>query len=317
MTEFLRIGNADLRAEVSPFGAALARVWLQGHECSLVLGLERPQDYADAPHAIGVVVGPIAGRVSNARVRINGQDHQMEANTPPDCLHSGSAAIQHRRWDVVHHSRRRLTLRCVLPHGACGLPGERTFTARYEVDDRSLSLAIETTTDTDTLINATSHAYWNLDGAGDLSSHRLTVLADRMLDTGPDLIPTGRILETAGGPFDFSAPRDPTAGPPLDGCFCLPPAARDDLRPILRLISLRSGLALNVESNQDGVVLYAGENLPRLQAPPRTPPVRPFAALAIEPQAWPDAANHPEFPSIFLEKSGKLCQISRFSFGSS
>lgn len=316
MTEFLRIGNGQLRAEISPYGAALARLWLRGHGHSMVLGLPQPEDYVHAPHAIGVVVGPIAGRVSRACMQINGREYAMEANTPPDCLHSGSEAIQHRLWQVAHHSAQRLSLRCMLPDGACGLPGERAFTAHYSVAGQALMLTIETTSDVDTLVNATSHAYWTLDDAGDLSTHRLTVDADRMLDTGPDLIPTGRILTTTGGPFDFTAPRDPLAGPPLDGCFCLPPATGDDLRPILHLTSVRSGLALTVESNQPGVVLYSGENLPRHPLPADMPPIRPFAALAVEPQAWPDAANHPDFPSIFLKGSDTIRNIMRFSFES-
>lgn len=314
MSGFLSIESAHLRVEISPHGAALARVWLQGHDQSLVLGLERPEDYASAPHAIGVLVGPIAGRVSGARVRIGNRTYRMEANTPPDCLHSGAEALQHRLWDVAEHSEGHLTLRCALPDGACGLPGNRVFTARYEVEDRSLTLTIRATSDADTLVNATSHAYWSLDAAGNLATHRLRVHGNRMLETGPDLIPTGRILETAGGPFDFSEPRNPVQGPPLDGCFCLAPAPRDAVCPVLRLHSVRSGLALSLESNQPGVVLYAGEHLPRLPSPAGTPPIRPFSALAIEPQGWPDAANQPHFPSIFVKKSDTMTNISRFSF---
>ena len=82
MTGFLDIGTGDLRIAVSPYGAALARVWLAGFDTSLVLGLPEPEDYADAPHAIGVVVGPIAGRISGARAPIAGTVHHMPANTP-------------------------------------------------------------------------------------------------------------------------------------------------------------------------------------------------------------------------------------------
>ncbi len=315
MTDFLSISSEELQADISPFGAALARVWLRGHRTSLVLGLPRPEDYALAPHGIGVIVAPIAGRVSKARVRINGRDHRMEANTPPDCLHSGSEAAQARLWEVVERSAARIALRCVLPDGACGLPGQRSFTARYEIVEKSLTIAIETRSDADTLVNATSHAYWTLDAAGDLSSHRLTVHTGRMVETGADLIPTGRILDVTGTDFDFSAPRDPTGGPPLDGCFCFDRASGDSLRPMLRLQSVRSGLSLRVDSNQPGVVLYTGQNLPRLDSPPRSPPIGPYSGLAIEPQGWPDAANQPDFPSIFLNDSDTLRQISRFSFG--
>ncbi len=314
MTGFLSIAGDALTAEISPYGAALARVWLRGHPTSLVPGLPRPEDYASAPHAVGVIIGPIAGRVSGARVTINGRVYRMEANTPPDCLHSGSEATQNRLWKLIAQEDDSVTLLCDLTDGACGLPGHRTIMAHYQIEGPALTLRIETRSDADTLANPTSHAYWTLDDAGDLSTHRLMVHSSRMLETGPDLIPTGRILDTTGGPFDFTAPRDPLAGPPLDGCFCLAPSRGVTLHPVLRLNSMRTGVEMQVESNQPGVVLYTGQNMPRLDAPPQTPPIRPFCALAIEPQVWPDAANRPEFPSIFLEKSDTLLNISRFSF---
>lgn len=314
MTQFLSISSDDLTAEISRYGAALARLWLRGHPTSLVLGLPRPEDYASAPHAIGVIVGPIAGRVSNARVEIGGRTYRMDANAPPHCLHSGPDGLQHRTWEVVRQSGNRLGLRCVLADGACGLPGNRTVTAVYEVSGTSLTITITTETDADTLVNATSHAYWTLDAAGDLSTHRLTVNARRMVETGPVLIPTGRLLDTPGGPFDFSSPRNPLSGPPVDACFCLDPVDDGSLTPALHLQSLRSGLQLAVDTNQPGVVLYAGEHLPELPAPRETAPIRAFSALAIEPQGWPDAANCSGFPSIFVENSANISQISRFSF---
>jgi aldose 1-epimerase len=310
MTEFLRIGSDDLQADISAFGAALARLWLRGHSCSLVLGLARARDYAAAPHAIGVIVGPIAGRVSGAQVEIAGRSYAMEANTPPDCLHSGSEGLQAQLWEVIEHRAERVVLRCHLPDGACGLPGNRVFTVSYGIEHLCLTIEIAARSDADTLVNATSHAYWTLDDAGDLSTHRLLVNARRMVETGADLIPTGHILDLAGGAFDFSTPRDPLSGPPIDGCFCIDESA--DMRSILRLQSTRSGLGLLVESDQPGVVLYSGEHLPRLAAPARTSPIRPFSALAIEPQGWPDAPNQPGFPSIFLQKSSMFKSTSRF-----
>lgn len=314
MEGFLSIAGPYLRAEISPFGAALARVWLRNYPTSLVLGLPRPEDYSDAPQAIGVIVGPIAGRVANARVRINGREYRMEANTPPDCLHSGSGGVQYRLWHVAERSADRMTLSCHLPDGACGLPGNRNMTVTYAIEGRSLSISITTRTDADTVVNATSHAYWALDDSGGLSGHRLTVHASRMLETGPDLIPTGRVLDTAGSPFDFSTGRDPVSGPPLDACFCVDRPGNGSLRPVLDLHSLLSGLRLRVESNQPGVVLYTGQSMPHLVSPPATPTIGPYSSLAIEPQGWTDAANRADFPSIFLKKSGTIKQLSRFSF---
>ena len=314
MTGFLRIANDDLSVEVSPIGAALARVWLKNHPTSLVTGLATPGDYAHTDHFMGVIVGPVAGRIAGARAIVAGRTCHLDANTPPDTLHSGPDGIQNAEWAVTEHAQTRVTLRTALPDGACGLPGNRMFTAAYALDGRTLSLDIETTSDADTLVSATGHAYWALDDLGDLSTHDLQVATTRIAETGADLIPTGRVVDLVGKDHDFSTPKPPVAGKPLDGCFCLSNAQVDAPRHVMHLRSRVSGITLDVETDQPGLVLYTGEYLPALGAPPDTPPIRPFSALAIETQAWPGAAHHGDFPSILLEKGRVTLQRTRFIF---
>ncbi len=306
MTDFLRIRSDDLIADISPYGAALARLWLKGHAPSLVLGLPTPQDYAHAPHAIGVIVGPLAGRITNAAVTFHGQTYTLPANARPHSLHSGPAGVQHRLWQTEHQTENTLNLRCDLPDGDCGLPGTRTLRATYSLDGTDLCLQIDSTSDADTYMNATSHAYWTLDGTGDLSAHSLMVAAREGIETGPDLTPTGRLTPLAGSAQDYTLPRCPVAGAPLDGTFCL------NGTPALRLTSSRTGLALDVETNQPGLTLYTGAGLPARPSPPGTPPIRPFSALAIEAQGWPDAPNHAGFPSFLMRKGETLSQITCF-----
>ena len=306
MTGFLRIKSDQLAADISPFGAALARLRIKGHETSLVLGLPRAEDYRDAPHAIGVIVGPIAGRIGHAHVRLNDRAYKMDANAPPHALHSGPNGVQHRHWDVVAHTETALSLRCTLPDGACGLPGNRTLEVNYTVEGADLILQIETTSDADTYVNATSHAYWSLDGSGTLAAHELSVSATEMISTGADLVPTGHLTRLSGTPCDYALPRHLENDTALDGTFCLSGG------PAMTLASSRSGVKLTLETNQPGLVLYTGAGLPRLPAPEFTPPIAPFSALAIEPQGWPDAPNHADFPSILLRAGEKRSQISRF-----
>lgn len=303
---FISIGNGDLRAEISPFGAALARVWLRGHDTSLVLGLYRPEDYANAPHAIGVIVGPIAGRVAGAQVSLNGTDYQMEPNTPPDCLHSGTKGIQHRQWQIESQTAVSVTLLLALPDGACGLPGNRLIRARYTVSDCDVTLRIEATSDADTYVNATSHAYWVLDDSASLRGHLLQVASDDRVDLGADLIPTGTRVPLQNTPYDFDLARCPVDDVTLDTPFCLTAREALDLRSTI------SGVRLRVDTNQPAMVLYTGENLPYLESPEATPTIAPFSAIAIEAQGYPDAPNQPEFPSILLRKDDTLTQITRF-----
>ncbi len=308
---FLTIASRNVTAQISPFGAALARVQVTGYDHSLVLGLDRPEDYAQAPAAIGVIVGPVAGRIRKAQAPLDDVVHQMEANTPPDCLHSGTGGLQNQLWETTSSQTDAVTLSYTLPDGACGLPGTRQVAATYSIVGATLRLEITATSNKDTLFNATSHAYWTLDPSGHLRDQTLCVQSPHMMELDTALIPTGRVVDHTGQAFDFTTQRSPVAGPALDGCFCLADARRD-LTDILRLEAASTGLSLTVSSTEPGVVLYTGENLPELTVAAALPRIAPFSALAIEAQGWPDAPNNPQFPSIVLRAGTIQRQVTEF-----
>ena len=206
-----------------------------------------------------------------------------------------------------------MTLRCHLPDGACGLPGNRTVRAIYEIKNTTLQLTIEATSDADTVFNATSHAYWALDDRGDLKAHRLKIPSTRYLEFDAETVPTGSILNAQGGNLDFSSARSPVDGPALDACFCLSDTAVDTIRPVLTLHSKQTNLRLNISSNQPGVVVYSAAGMPSFSNVAQTPEIGPFSGIAIEAQGWPDANNHTSFPSIDLKSKTVLKQITHFS----
>lgn len=313
MTGFIELRNKQLTVWISPVGAAVARVWHPEHPTSLVLGLAKTEDYAENPQAIGVIVGPIAGRIANATAPLEQTSVTLDANTPPDCLHSGRAGIQHKTWTVAEHEDTHVLLTLTLPDGDGGLPGTRNVAARYSLDGDTLTLDITMLSDKTTLFNAASHAYWCLDGRGGLSDHLLHLRSAKMAETSDALIPTGRVIDCAGGDFDFTSPRSPVSGAALDGCFCLADEPDVPMRNVLALRSSQTDLSLVVATNQPGVVLYTGAGLPELAAVENCPDIKPFAGLAIEAQGWPDAPNHASFPSIVRNKQTRTRQITSWT----
>ncbi len=143
------------------------------------------------------------------------------------------------------------------------------------------------------------------------------MLAERYTPVDAELIPTGETLPIAGTKFDFRAPR-PTRqpdgdGPVIDHNYCLS-EARNVLRPVARLASPVSGVQLEVRSTEPGLQVY--------DAAPLDVPVPgldgrrlgAFAGLALEPQVWPDAPNHPSFPSATLSPGETYRQHTQFAF---
>lgn len=290
-----------LTAHILPLGAALAGLWYAEDQDSLVLGSTDTAAYRSELTYCGAIVGPVANRIRNARFKINGHPWIMTANEGPHCLHGGPDGLHTRPWQIDAQTETAVTLSLVLAHGDCGLPGRRRITAQYSLSAPStLSLQITATSDQDTVMNLAHHPYWSLDKDATVARHALEVQATRYLPIDGDTLPTGEVAPVDGSDYDFRTPRRIPTDRILDACLCLADARRSVPMPAARLIGA-SGRQLEIETTEPGLQVYNGAGLRAGQA--RLHPgqaLGPYAAVALEPQGWPDAPNKPDFPSILL-----------------
>jgi aldose 1-epimerase len=306
----ITIGRDGLCVSILTLGAILQGVWLEGTARNLTLGSERLSDYADALRYHGALVGPVANRFTNARAMIEGFNLRFEANQDNrHCLHSGSAGTHLKVWRLAEATESDLRLELDLPDGEGGFPGHRRVSATFQVDGASLHLHVHVTTDQPTPVNFANHSYWNLDGTPTWAGHRLWVDAAHYLPTTPDFTPTGEIRSVEEDGMDFRRTRriDPGVNH-FDNNFCLSDG-RVPLREVLRLNG-QSGIGMVVSTTEPGIQVYDGRNAIR-------PGHSPYEGLAIEAQGWPDAPNHPGFPSIVLMPDAEYRQhtVWRFTRG--
>jgi aldose 1-epimerase len=162
----------------------------------------------------------------------------------------------------------------------------------------TLRIVYEGRVDRDSILNMTSHLYFNLSGEASTQDHRLEVAADAYLPVDAALIPTGEIRPVEGTPFDFRKAKRLADGPDmLDHNFCLEPARHAEPRPIARLSSEAGGVSLTLSSTECGLQVYDGAKFDGTIEGLDDTPIQPHGGIALEPQAWPDAPNHPDFPS--------------------
>lgn len=315
---------AGLTAEILRYGARLAalRVPTRHGIRSLVLGYPRPDDFARDMNFLGCTIGRLSGRVANSAFRIASRIHRLPANDPPHHLHGGPAGFHARAWEVLdvdHGARPCVVLGLHSPDGDCGYPGNLQATATFRLDGLELSVELAATTDQTTPVSLTLHPYFNLSGSPDrpIHEHELLIHADEFLELGDGLIPTGRRLPVAGGPFDFRvrghigarlAATHPqlTAARGFDHTYLLRPGRPFDAE----LTHAGTGISMRVASNQSGLQLYTGQGL----APLPQSSWKRLGGLCLEPQHLPNAVNEPRFPPPWLRPGERYGNVIRYAF---
>lgn len=293
MRKPLILQNDTLKALVLPYGATLAGLWTKRSPNSIVLGFEDPADYVRFPICAGPIVGPLANRLASGKARIDGRVVQMPRNeNGRNTLHSGPEGLHRREWSVATSSDTSVTLRILMGHGACGLPGNREIELTYSLNGASLELNMTAKSDAVTLMNLAHHPYWAVDHRA-----RLRVSASHYLPVDKDKIPTGRLAPVEGTCFDLRKavpiPKD------VDHNFVLSDTADGKMRRAAWLET--SNYALRIDTDAPGLQVYSGSGLPRMDLDRTTGfPIEPFSGAALEPQLWPDAPNHANFPSVTL-----------------
>lgn len=313
--EAVDLAAGGLRATVLALGASLQDLRLAGTDWPLILGSGEVAAYEGALRYAGAIVGPVANRIAGASIRIGGRDHRLDANEAGrTTLHGGATGTHAQIWRIAAHGPDRVTMVLRLADGLGGFPGNRTLVADYRIlPPARLALGLYAVTDAPTPVNLASHGYWNLDGRDDVTGHRLRVAADRFTPIDAAKIPTGEIAPVAGTGFDFRDGRGLGGDLRVDHNFCLS-VASSGRHPAAELRGA-SGVVMRIATTAPGLQVYDGAHL-SVTAPTGLDGrgYGSFAGVALEPQHWPDAPNHPGFPPILLAPGRLYRQETTFDF---
>lgn len=314
-----------LTAEVITYGAALRSLRVpakNGGSVDVVLGYDDVAGYEGNGGYLGAVVGRYANRIGGASCLIDGRRVSLTANEGPKQLHGGPEGFSTQVFAESALSENGVKLSYDSPDGQGGFPGRLTLSVTYTLTETALRIRYEAVSDQATYCNITNHAYFNLNGGGDVLGHTLWLAASRFTPVGPDSIPTAMSRPVAGTPFDFTAGkavgRDINAADQqlrnvngYDHNFVLDPA--QGLRRCARLTGDRSGVVMETWTEKPGVQLYTG-NFLETSAGKGGEPYRPRQALCLETQFFPDSPNHPEWGDILLRPGRRYDYITEYRF---
>ena len=309
---------------VTNYGGIVTSITVPDRNGGLIdvaLGWKDPADYREDPGYIGALVGRVANRIAGGRFELNGTIYQMKLNDGgrPNMLHGGFG-YTHRLWRAEEFDGKRLVLKLTSPDGDAGFPGKLEVAVTYSWNDNhELGIEYRALGDAATPVNLTNHAYFNLNGEGsnDVSGMTLRIAADEFNPVDEKLIPTG-VAPVGQGIPDLRRPmsfeeilRQVPGG--LDHNYILG-RSFDWKADCVTAHSEHTGITMNVSTDRTGVQVYMGGGIDGYPEG-KSGFYRRFAGFCLETQEWPDALNHPDFPSIILPAGKEYHTRTVYRFG--
>jgi len=322
VTLYVLTNRNGMQAAITNYGGILASLKVPDRNQKLadvVLGYDSVEGYIGDKTFQGATIGRYGNRIAHAKFTLSGKEYTLERNDGDNTLHGGSHGFNKVVWQAKPEDAGKDSQSLVLTYssrdGEGGFPGNLNVKVTYTLmDSNTLKIAYEATTDKDTVVNLTNHAYYNLAGQGqrDILGHVLTIHADRFTPVDKALIPTGQLQGVRGTPFDFTQPT--AIGARIDqddeqlklghgydhnfvlnaGKAAVPAAAAVVYEP-------ESGRLLEISTTEPGVQFYSGNFLDGTITGKQGKVYKQRYGLCLETQHFPDSPNHPEFPSTVLK----------------
>ena len=327
--------RSGIRVRIITLGARIQSLYTKdraGRLGDVVLGFSTPQQYFDDGNYFGATVGRFANRIAKGRFMLGGHTYRLSVNDHGNSLHGGARGFDKRVWriDSITSGRSASVVMSYLsPDGEEGYPGTLRVTATYTLsEDGALRIDYRATTDKPTIVNLSGHSYFNLaSGPAHFSTMRdlLQIPASRYTPVDDLLIPTGAISPVAGTPFDF---RKPTAiglrirdGNDAQIRYChgydmnfALDGRPGTLRLAARVEDPGSGRVLEVYTTAPGIQFYSGNFLSGTVIGKRGIAYREGDAIVLEPQDFPDAPNHANFPPATLDPGATYHNVIVYRF---
>ncbi|MGW9493080.1 aldose epimerase family protein [Streptomyces prasinus] len=314
------LANGGTRLRVLSYGGIVQSLEVpdrRGRYANVSLGFGTLEEYVASSPYFGALIGRYGNRIGEGRFTLDGTVHQLSVNDGANSLHGGERGFDKRVWDVepfAEGSDVGLRLSYVGADGEMGYPGTLrtrvTYTLTRHGDWR---VDYAATTDRATVVNLTSHVYWNLAGesGGSVGDHELSIAATRYTPVDAGLIPTGELARVGGTPFDFRGAkpvgRDLRVAHPqmlygqgFDHNWVLDKGVTARPQHAATLRDPASGRTLRIATTEPGLQFYSGNFLDGTLVGTGGRVYRQGDGLCLETQHFPDSPNRPSFPSTVL-----------------
>lgn len=255
----------------------------------------------------GLTVGRFANRIGGASFSLNGKTYTFEKNDGPNFLHSGPNGIWSRMWNVKHMDDGFLCS-IKVTEADDGFPGDCEIRVRFSMSaDGVFKIHYSVTCSEACPINLTNHTYFNLSGDPNQSirDHLVVMNSHRVVEAGPGLIPTGKIVDVCGTALDFTTEK--AIGQDVDSPELAVAGGYDHAYVVDRLDGASRGFAkfIHVRDPKSGRIVQAFTDLPAFHLYTGNflsgdCGYTKQCGFCLETEFYPDCVNQDSFPSCIV-----------------
>lgn len=307
-----------VRISICTYGGIIVSLMIpdkNGEFRDVILGYDNLDSYLKGNKYFGAIIGRFANRIQYGKFTLNGKEYILERNNGQNHLHGGIKGFDKVVWDavVVEDEPSTLELSYLSKDGEEGYPGNLKVKVTYALtEDNALEINYIATTDKDTIVNLTNHAYFNLSGhsSGDILNQMLMINADRFTVNDKQSIPTGEIKEVAGTPMDFrtltpigknidSNYEQITIGKGYDHNWVLNTNGSYELKAA-QAVDENTGIVMDVYTTSPGIQFYSSNFLDGSDVGKDKAIYKMRNAFCLETQFFPNSINSSDFKSPIL-----------------
>ena len=321
-----------LKVDFTNYGATMMSIITKdkfGNDIDVCLGWDNPEGYINSKAEFGAIVGRFANRIAKGQFTIEDKTYNLYINNGENHLHGGKVRYNKLVWDVVEIGE------CEEPYIVFGLtdedmrenyPGTVEVQVKYTLlNDNSVKIEYDASTDKPTFVNLTNHCYFNLNGEGngDVLNQYLKINTEYYTPVNEKLIPTGEILSVKGTELDFT--KEKKIGDGIDSNFIqvvygngfdhnYAMGNSGKMKHAATAYCKESGVEMEVYTDKPGIQLYTGNFLNETGCKNGHNYGKRWA-FCLETQFYPDSPNQPEFPESLLLPGEKYNFTTIYKFG--
>jgi aldose 1-epimerase len=322
--------KSGVKALITNYGGRLVSLFVpdkNGESTDVVAGFSSVTGYQESKEPyFGATIGRFGNRIAKGKFTLDGKAYTLFINNAPNTLHGGKKGFQDVVWDAKQLDGQTLQLNYVSKDMEEGFPGKLNVTVTYNLsDDNALKISYKATTDKNTVLNLTNHAFYNLNGeaSGTILNHLVQIKADKYTPVDSTLIPTGKLEPVKGTPFDFTSAKtigerigadnqQLKNGKGYDHNWVLNKHSAGDV--IAKVTGDKSGIVMEVSTDEPGLQFYSGNAMKGKNTMKGGHKDDFQTAFAMETQHFPDSPNQPSFPTTELKPGQTYATTSTYKF---